>query len=206
MMRALLVTALILQASVAAQQRGPLTANPFDNDPLWRFHVGMEQYARAHQAIRESSSVAELVEARFRIGDQVGAMRAARGLLSASPADLARGLNAINTRDRFPRDGVPPIREELAAFVPEARARVERLSREDGVAAAVPLLSLEYELDRANEDADRQRVQALLTRYAGTPAAAEFEVSQVEGDRRSIDAEARLRRFRELASKYDRTT
>ena len=129
----------------------------------------------------------------------------ARGLVDATPAELTRGLAAILQETAGIRDDTR-TRDELAAFVAAIRNRVARLPVADGAEAAVSLLSLERRIDLGNDSAHQQRVSAFLARYAGTPAAAEFEVAQVEVNRGIYDPDANLRRFRELAQKYDRTS
>jgi len=203
--RLCLAALLFLQATLTAQDGASIAVNPVQNDSLWRFHLGASEYARARDTIARGSSAPDVVAAYFRISDKRGALRSAHGLLTATPSELARGLDLIVDRSHDFSDDGTTLRAEFASFVEAAGKRVDSLSREDGAEPAVAVIWLQYNLDRGNEDAHQQRVQAYFRRYGGTLAAAEFEVSQVEGTRMDLDFDGRLRRFRELATKYDRT-
>jgi tetratricopeptide (TPR) repeat protein len=203
MVRILIVlVALLGQTAIHAQERARPDLNPLAKDELWRFHAGAEAFAGARKRAASGEASVDVIKANFTIGSKTEALAAARRLFAASPAELANGLDLINERSHE-FDGT--LRErDLVSFVADARARVNSLAVADGANAALPLLWLEYVVDRGNEPAHQARIAAFLERYKGTTAAVELSLSQIVTDNPHDDA-GRLRRYRELAREHDGT-
>ena len=205
MVRRLVVAALFLHATLSAQVGTAPPPNPFTNDPFWTFHAVAMRYAEMQARAKSPRGPADAIEANFAIGSRQGAVRAARGLLTAAPAEFARGARLLIEHSHDLNDDGTGIHREFLEFIGEARKRVETFRGEGGADAASAMLTLEYLADRGNDAAHRQRVEAFRTRFAGTRAAEAMRVSQVDASRMSRDIPEWMRRYRELAREYDGT-
>ena len=202
MARYLVVAALLLQATLTAQDRAPMP-NPFIHDPFWDLHTASVRYTDLLRS--KSTDPVEAIAANFALGNKLAAVRSARGLITANSAQLVKGIRQLIEHSHDLNDDSTTLHAEFLRLVADLRKTVEPLSGEDGADAASAMLTLQYLADRGNETAHTERVQAFLARYAGTRAALRMEVSRVDASRLSRDRDEWLRRYRELARKYDRT-
>lgn len=199
----LVVVALLGQTTIHAQERAQPGLNPLANDELWLFHTGAEAYARARTLAASGEVSVDAIRANLTLGSKAGALAAARRLLTASPAELAKGLDLIRDRSHeFNEDGTL-LNRELMAFVAAARTRVNSLSASEGADVALQLLWLENYVD-SDQAAHKARIAAFLERYKGTVAAQSLALSQVLGSY-PRDDQGRLRRYREIAREHDGT-
>jgi hypothetical protein len=206
MLRALVVAALLtlLPLCADAQERPRSEDNPLVNDPYWQFQVGIERSAQLQRTLAGNPTPSQAIAAHFGLGSKVGALRAARGLLSADAGELAEGLRLlIEPSYGFDDDGTS-LRADWISFLADARRRVMSFPPREGADAAYQLLYLENSVNRGDEAAHERRVAEFLATYDGTPAVTLYKIGQVESSNPRDDA-GNVQRFRDLAREHGDT-